>query len=260
MNIQQFYQKSAVISLNASMAALIPPFFLIILGILILPNRVYILVIIPFLFYSFFCYQSFLLNKRRSMEVSNTIERKIPSTLWQANEVVLAFLPAPSLRLIIFNEDGIQIGEVKDMKFQPSKWFIPTVLDKHLEKKYGIYDEFNQLTAFFLFKKKKIIIQIKDDSCKHIIIKKSLQNQTNSFFIDNDKRLEIKQSSLYIDYQIYHNKKMISRLRKGWLPLEWGRVFKDPNTPVLLIEGTLNQNDRLVIYAIMSHYLRYSDH
>ena len=261
MNIQQFYQKSAAISLNASLVALIPPFFLIIFGILILPNRIYIIIIIPFLVYSFFCYQTFLINKRRSLEVTTLItERQAPLDLFQENEVGVAFLPAPSLRMIIFSGDGVQIGEVKDMKFLPFRWLLPKSLDKLFDKKYGIYDESNQLKAFFLLMKDKIIIKPEDEKLKPLIIRKCKINQTNYFLLDEDKKLEIKQSSLYIDFQIYESNKMISRLRKGWLPLEWEKVFKNPNTPILSFEKTLNQHERLAIYAIISHYLRYSDH
>ena len=63
MNIQQYYEQSAMASLNGSLVAFIPT---IVLVIFVFVTHTYhlLLLLLPFLIYSFFCYQKFLLNQR----------------------------------------------------------------------------------------------------------------------------------------------------------------------------------------------------
>ncbi len=259
MNIQQFYQKTAAISLNASLVSLVPPFFLILFGIIVVPNKYFVIFIIPFLVYSFCCYQSYLVNARRSKKVLESLTNtRISTKLLDAQEVMIAFLPAPSLRFVIFDKDGRQIGEVRDLTYWTLRWILPYILDKLLEKKYGLYDESNQLLATFLLKKDGIeIFPLTGES---FVIKKLRRSRKELIYTAGKQTLTIKQSVLFTDYQFYKEEILISRLRKGWLPLEAGRKFIDPNTPVLTVENYVDKEEKLIVFAVLTERLRYTDH
>ena len=83
MNIQQYYEQSAMASLNGSLVAFIPT---IVLGIFVFVTHTYhlLLLLLPFLIYSFFCYQKFLLNQRRSkaVKLSSLSESQKPPNLF----------------------------------------------------------------------------------------------------------------------------------------------------------------------------------
>ncbi|MFO1444777.1 hypothetical protein KDN24_16530 [Bacillus sp. Bva_UNVM-123] len=260
MNIQQYYQKSAVIALNASLIALIPPFILAIYGIIIMHNRLLILTIIPFLAYSIVCYHCYLINESRSKEITEQIRNgEQTRKLLQIDDVMIAFLPAPSLRMIIFEKDGKQVGEVKDLKNWTIRWYLPYFLDNLLKRNYGVYDETNRLIAIYTFKKNRIEVMRLD--CKQIINIDIYRNHhAETVFTYDQSILTVKQSALFMDYQIFRELQMISRVRKGWLPVEWGKRFKDPNTPILSFEKELTDEERLVLLAIISERFRYSNH
>lgn len=259
MNIQQFYQKTAVISLNASLIALVPPLFLVIFGMIAVPNRQYILFITPFLLYSFYCYQFYLVNARRSKEVSVSLTSGRNLTkLLDANELLISFLPAPSLRMIIFEKNGQQIGEIRDLQYWTFRFGLPYCLDKLLGKEYGLFDELDQLVATFLIKKDSIEISPLNE--KALYIEKLPYSGKELTFTTGGQSLTIRQSVLFTDYQIYKDEMMICRLRKGWLPVEWGKRFIDPNTPVLTLANTINEKEKLMIFAVLSERLRYTDH
>src|SRR5690606_9563865 len=107
MDIQQFYKKTASISLNASLASLVPPFFLIMYGIIIAPDGKLVLAVVPFLLYSFICYQYYLVNDQRSKEIKEILPMadKNPSELLMNTTVLFTFLPAPTLRMLIFGNE-----------------------------------------------------------------------------------------------------------------------------------------------------------
>ena len=69
MNIQQYYEQAATVSLNGSLVAFIPTLALVIFAFVTHTYHL-VLLILPFLIYSFFCYQKFLLNQKYSKAVN----------------------------------------------------------------------------------------------------------------------------------------------------------------------------------------------
>lgn len=259
MNIQQFYEKSALMSLNASIISLVPPFFFIIYGIIVLPNKQYIVFLIPYLLYSLFFYQNYLIHAMRAnnVSISYTNTGNLPK-LFDDNEVMITFLPAHSLRMVIFHKEGHQVGEIRDLYNSIFRWLLPDFLDKLMNKKYGLYNELNQLIAIFYLKKNGIEINLLDG--ESFFIKKLHQEGKKIMYTDEESALNVKHSKLFTDSQIFKDEHIICRFRRGWLPLDWGKRFIDPNTPVLSFEYSLKNKEKIMIFAILSDFLRYTDH
>src|SRR3954451_20955568 len=104
MNIQQYYEQAAMASLNAALVAFIPSIFLLIYAVFITQAYHLVLLSAPFLIYSFFCYQKFLLDKNRAKAVKLPSDIKTNSieNLFDQTELLVTFMPAPSLRLLLF--------------------------------------------------------------------------------------------------------------------------------------------------------------
>ncbi|WNS73855.1 hypothetical protein RRV45_13100 [Bacillus sp. DTU_2020_1000418_1_SI_GHA_SEK_038] len=261
MNIQEYYKKSAMISLNASLASLFPPFLFILYGIIIAPNISFVLVIIPFLLYSLICYHYYLLNDQRSKEISILQNQLDNGLLLDKDQVILTFLPSPTLRMQIFDINGKLLGEIRDMQFWKFRWFLPYFLDRFFEKRYGFYDETNQLLRCFTLKKKQIEITDANSNVLTTIFCEPT-NKSFTFTYDNESNtIIVKRSFQFMDIRFFHtNLTPIGRLRKGWMPLEWGNRFKDPNMPVLTFGQSILAEDKLLMYAIITKLFQSSNH
>ncbi|WP_102274921.1 hypothetical protein [Cytobacillus massiliigabonensis] len=257
MNIQQYYRKTASISLNVSLAALIPSFFLIIYGIMIAKDGRFVLIVLPFLVYSFFCYQYYLVCDRRSKGFTEKPLDAIymNQSLLNTEQILVHFLPASSVRILFFSSTGKLIGELKERKLQLIRWFFPSFLDRLFEKRYGLYDELNNIIAIFHYKKRKIEIRDKDGKLLNIIHYVSNDRHMKFEFASSGEAIVVTRTLLYMDYQFFQNQIMVCRLQKGLMPLEWEYYIKDPNTPVLSFEQNLCEEEKINILAILSKIL-----
>ncbi|MDL0437153.1 hypothetical protein QQB53_15305, partial [Niallia sp. SS-2023] len=103
MNIEKYYRQSATAFLNASLISCIPVIFFIALFISVKLNRLFLLLIIPFCLYSITAFASYLIQRRRCERLTDTLEAQKVTSILQSKTVLLSFLPAPSLRMLIFD-------------------------------------------------------------------------------------------------------------------------------------------------------------
>lgn len=260
MNIQEFYKRTALASLNASLASLVPPFMFILYGIIVAPNRNFVFLIIPFLIYSLICYHYYLLNDQRSKEVLTMQNKSNVDLLFNMDQMVITFLPAPSLRMLMFDSNGKLAGEIKDFQFRSFRWFLPYFLDNAFKKKYGLFNESNQLIGSFIIKRNQIIIMDIKGTPISIIHYEHSKSNSSYIFAAEGKKVQVKYSSFFTDYQFFINELSIGRLRKGWMPVEWGNHFKDPNSPILTFGHQLSAEEKILMFAILTKLLRCSNH
>ncbi|MBG9653870.1 hypothetical protein HUN92_10825 [Bacillus firmus] len=262
MNIQHYYLKTADISLNASLTALMPPFFFLLLFLNKFPGANFIIILFPFIIYSFLCHQMYLLNKQRAAEAaaSNFYSNgQAPLPMLQQSSVLIAFLPAPSLRMVIFDTEGRRIGEIRDMKMRKLRWFLPYFIDRFFPKRLGIYDHTENLEASIIICKRGIEILSSDARCRELIEFK--KDGTTLLFQNGDMRYAVPKSFLHTDLQVLNEQShRIARLRKGWMPFEWGKRFTDPNTPVLTFNVSLAAKEKRRIYAMFAAIFLYRNH
>ncbi|WP_313805407.1 hypothetical protein [Cytobacillus sp.] len=257
MNIQQYYRKTASISLSVSLATLIPPFFMIIYGIMIARDGRMILVVLPFLVYSFFCYQYYLVCDQRAKAFTERQmdDKSMNQPLLKSNYALIHFSPSTTVRMLFFSTTGKLLGELKERKIQSISWFLPPFLDRHFEKRYVLYDGLNNVIANFHLQKRKIEITDKDGNLINIINGEGNDRQLKFEFVSSGKKIMVTRTLLYMDYQIFHNQIRICRLQKGMMPLEWENHIKDPNTPVLSFEQDISEEEKINILAILSKIL-----
>ncbi|WP_077213636.1 hypothetical protein [Bacillus dakarensis] len=261
MNIQMYYRNAANTAFNGSMAALLPVIVVILPLLTILQKKELVLLAIPFLIYSFLSYQFYLVYVKRSLS-SEEIKR-IPSAddLLKNEHMLLTFLPAPSLRMLMFSPKGQLKGELRDYEQNAFRWFLPYFADQWFSKVYGLYDSENSLTATFLRHGNKTIEVYGQDDETLLTVKKVNKKMYKWNNGNQELQWEVHSEALFTDIRIKNDKnQVLGRVRKGWMPLEWEKYIKDTNTPVLSFDNHLNRKERLAIMAIVVHLFRYRNH
>lgn len=260
MNIQQYYRVTANTSLNGSLASLFPIIFLILPTYLLMSKKEMLLFAIPFLLYSFLSYQFYLINQARFTQSASCSSENPSLSLPQGNHTLLTFLPAPSLRVLFFNPDGRACGEIRDLRFKRVRWFLPYFIDKRLPAEYGFFDEDHELLATFKWETRSALVKDKQNNLVlSIDVKGSRLFRLTT--MDGITFIKIKSESLISDIQfITEGNGVVGRVRKGWMPLEWGKYFVDANTPVLTLDGHLSKEEKLGILALFIKQYRYYNH
>lgn len=266
MNIQQYYRIAANTALNGSLVAFLPMIIIVCFGLYFPVKLPMFLIVLPFCLYSFICYQNYLIQNDRSNEVDEI--RKNTRKLSDANHLLITFLPAPSLRMLLFDENGILIGEVRDKQFWWWRWFLPYFIDRLFPSWYGLYDNENQLVCSYqvhdkmknvkIFNRNQELIGLFNTNSKK---KPSLtRNGTISSMITGEK-IQVQASSLYHHIQLHDEQgAIIGKLIKGWMPQEWGDLFRDANTPYITFSPKINESEKMFIIGVLTEYFRYSNH
>lgn len=260
MNIQQYYRSIANASLNSSFAAFIPVIVFIFPIFFIFPKRELVMLAAPFLIYSIFSYLIFLLNNSRSTSMETCIfDKKEKIDLFEKDQLLLVFMPAPSLGMLIFSSDGLLNGEIRDLYYTKIRWFLPYFIDRMLPAVYSLYDADNQKIATFKWREKRSVEIICGDY--QLTIKQDSSDANHWISSFESKEINIQSHPLFTDVHLMNEMDlMIARVRKGWMPLEWGEFFKDANTPVLSFDKTLSKPEKLFILVILIHIYRYRNH
>jgi hypothetical protein len=267
MNIQQYYRCSANISLNGSLAAFVPVSFILIGSMFVSVKLPLLYLVFPFCFYSFICYQAYLIQYHRSLE-SVVIDTAKKTTLLDAENILVTFMPAPSLRMLLFDSNGLLIGEVRDVKFWWWRWFLPYTADRIFSCVYGLYDQDNQLIAYYRVNKRKKQVQIIDVARNilgvyHIHTESpfSLKRRGVIYSKGNKQTMVVEGSALSADIKVRNEQDFItSKLVKGWMPLEWGKHFRDANTPYMIFDKDTAANDKILIIGVLTDFFQYTSH
>lgn len=261
MNIQQFYRSTAITSLNGSIAALIPVIVLIIPLTILLPGKEVVWTAVPFFLYSLSSYQTYLLNQERSAHIKGNLHvDKMNLSLQSENEFLLTFMPAPSLRMLLFSPKGVALGELKDVRYTKLRWFLPYFLDKMIPAEYGFYNAENELVMKLKWKRNQANVYEPNGE-----LRMTIQEREGEVFdiILPQASFPIKVHSerLFTDIHFKNmNNQTLGRVRKGWMPLEWDQFFKDANTPVLSFDDDLTKEERCALLAFLVKIYRYRNH
>lgn len=263
MNIRQYYRLAANISLNGSLLALVLAALLVFPTIILLPKKEIVFFFIPFLFYSFLSYHKYLIHTHRSEESKvNNFDEQGECRLLAGKEMLLEFLPAPSLRMLIFNPDGLLIGELRDLECRKYRWLLPYFIDILLPQAYGLFDERNQLISVFRLKSTGMV-ELSGRITGHGVLGSGQRsNCKNKWTLSaNGRTFTIHSESLFTDICVTdEGNTLLARMRKGWMPLEWEKYFKDANTPVLTFNDHTKTEEKLTVFAILTVLLRYQNH
>ena len=261
MNIRHYYEQSAIASIHAGLIAFIPAIALLLYIFLHSKRMELIILIIPFLLYSFSCYLKFLQNQKRAHAVQiDSIDEEQTTNHGLLSDTTFLFTlsPAPSLRLQLFHCNGVKAGELRDTSTSLVKWLIPKFLHTRMVRKYGLYDENNGLIAYYSLYRDQMDICIYGDESKNLTYKGVRQKNIYQF---QQQAYQIEKDGIQ-DFSIFlqSTKNKVGQIQTGWMPLEWHQRFIDANTPIFRLHENLTKEERLQIFSILIMIYAYHNH
>jgi hypothetical protein len=211
---------------------------------------------IPFIFFGYIHYQGFLLYRKRCSEYADQNTQLDQVQFFHCEDLLLAMAPAPALRLLLFHPNGSLSAEIREIKVKTWRWLLPNMVDKCLEKKYGLFDSNGTMLAAMSIQGAAVDVMLPDGTKIGCYDHKT---KSGHFIGDGGEIKRVDDSSLYTSIFFLKGQKKMSKLQRGWLPVEWGKKF-NVNTPVLSFEPLSNKEEKLMsLAAVVPHY-EYADH
>ncbi|MDQ0197701.1 hypothetical protein [Neobacillus ginsengisoli] len=248
MKINEYYRDTANISLNGSIAALVPTILIIGGNISFFQKKEIMLLSIPFLVYSLLGFQIYLFRLNQSISIGKNIKKtkSLYQSIFNAKQLLVVYLNTQNPRLLLYFPDGHQAGEIKKYREKGFKIFGFT-------KTFALYNFHDQVIGFFKVKgKKHLKIEIYDRDNVYLGCyekKKVAWRKQKKEWLDASGRYigAVEGSTFFMDEHLLDNSnRQVGRLRRGWMPLEWSPIFPEPNTPVLSFWEGLSEVDKLV--------------
>ena len=146
MNIRDYYQKTAKACFIVAWISLILAILFFISHIFQLFPKEILTLAIPLILFSVIHFIYFRMYDNRVDKLENkTIETS--GELFSTEDVLVVLMPAPTLRLLLFNSDGFLLGEIRDQNMRWFMWLIPNFLSILLPKKYELVNHQGDLLA-----------------------------------------------------------------------------------------------------------------
>ncbi|ESU30197.1 hypothetical protein G3A_23380 [Bacillus sp. 17376] len=262
MSIRQFYNQTAYISLNGSIISAGLLTMILAASLLFSWNIPLFLVAVPFLFLVFLHYNRFILYKNKSEESTEAFHRYNDKQILKQNNLLIVFAPAPAVRLLFFTPDGMLAGELREITTKSYRWFIPYFLDKKIMKEIGIYDSNGNLQGRLKQERYSFKMLNEHNDIIGIFLEKKKDKETiGSVVLGGGRKLKIVKTPGSIrDFKLLREDGIsTATLRKGWMPLEWTRFFKEANTPVVTFDYSMEE-ERLAVFAALASLYMYYDH
>ncbi|MEH7075385.1 hypothetical protein [Neobacillus drentensis] len=247
MKINEYYRDTANLNLNGSIVALIPAVMIVAGNLSIIRNNEIMLLTIPFLIYSFVCFQFYLYRRRQSISIKRSIGKSEVSTksLFEARHLLVLYLNTGSPRLQFYLPNGHMAGMMKRYRGKGIKRLSAS-------KIYGLYNVDNQAIGYYKVTGRKIIkIEVFNHKRQYLGSferrKQDWRNSKKELRDANGRYIgAVEGAAVFMDERVINsNYLQEGRLRRGWMPIEWSPLFPEPNTPVLTLEEFLSEHDKL---------------
>ncbi|MEA1852709.1 hypothetical protein MKX67_13805 [Cytobacillus sp. FSL W7-1323] len=256
MNIQQYYQQSAQASLNGSLVACIPLWILVIYHSFFQEISGLLWWCLPFVLYSGMSYQSYVLANNQAKISSYASTNSKQKNIFSQREFLIGFLPAPNLRLLLFNRDGRTAAEIRDLAFHKWRWFLPTFVDRWIYRnRYALVVD-QRVLAIITVRKHNIQIDYNSNTIL-------LHNDNNKRFIcqKDSRAYTLRYERTFMNLLVQsENGRELGKLQKGWIPREWMESFKVNNTPFLMMNQPLPADEQLIFYSLLIMYVKNIQH
>lgn len=257
MNIDRYYRNAAAIHLNGSIVSLIPPFFIVIGNVFILESPGIMLFTMPFLMYSLIQFQLYLYRRKQALSIKLQLldSEGRNNSLFDASDFLVFyenFLFSP--RLLLFFSDGSLAASIQAAKAKQ----YPLLKN---EKCYVLLNAENQLRGIFKATlKEKRVIEVYNEkkiyAGKYEVVKRGwMLLEEKKEVLDSTGRFVggTVGSRIFMDEHLFDGRDQeIGRLRRGWMPLNWGKLFPDANTPVFSLSPRLSRNEKLLRFALLT--------
>ncbi|MBS4173173.1 hypothetical protein [Bacillus sp. FJAT-49736] len=248
MNIKEFYTVMSRIYLNQVILA---GFFL--LACLFIFHAAGFSLILRILFFSiailvaYFLFRYLYFMNRSNTIISLSSERMRMAV--RPNDLILMFLPAPSLMIQFFNSNGVCACELGDENLARWKWFLPFYFRKHKASTYQLKKRDGRIVATIKLRdhSRKLEIISSEQKVTTVFLQKK-KSRVLQLMDDNNNSIKVTFASHKIEF--FKRDKQIAVIQKGWMPISLQRYFS-PNTPILTFQENLNETDQHIMYGLL---------
>lgn len=245
MKIHEIYRDRANITLNGSIAALVPAIIIGVGNLYYFHNKQIMLLTIPFIIYSFISFQIYLLRKKQSLSSGRNIpdSQSNNRNLFDANHLIVVFMDYERGGVHLFFSNGNQAGVIK--KYRKKGLFKPSI--------YALYNCQDQAIGFYKVKRLKTLnIEVYDQSMIYVGCYEKLKNRKEILDASGKYIGTVEGSPFFMDERVLNqSKQQVGSLRRGWMPVEWSERFPEPNTPVLSLSENLTEKDKLLRMSLL---------
>lgn len=247
MKIHDYYRDLAGVSLNGSIAALVPSIIIVSANLTYIQNKQIMFLTIPFLIYSLISFQFYLFRMKQSISIEKN-SSKVPNhyfSLFEARHLLLVYINTQAPKLFLFYPNGHLagiIGKHKGKLFQRKKIYILNSTEGQVIGSYKIkgnkIEVFNYKSEYLgCLENKKLSWRKK---------KKELSDATGKWIG------AVEGAQYFMDEHVLNqDRQPVGRLRRGWMPLEWSSRFPEPNTPVLSFNEGVSDQDKVLRMAFL---------
>jgi hypothetical protein len=265
MNIRDYYQKTAKACFIVAWISLILAILFFMSHILRLFPKEILTLAIPLILFSVIHFIYFRIYDNRV----NKLEHKSIETsgeLFSTEDVLVVFMPAPTLRLLLFNSDGFLLGEIRDQNMRWFMWLIPNFLSILLPKKFELVNHQGNLLAKYhltgglrnsmtIYNVEHEIIGFYQEEWKQswFKIKGKLYNKERTEWI----AIQSKPQLYSLQLESVDGKK-VAFFQEGWMPVEWEKIF-EVNTPIITFSSFINEEERMIVLGFFAAVLHHQD-
>lgn len=240
MKIDEFYRRNASITLNGSLAALVPAVIIGVSNLYYFQNKQIMFLMIPFIIYSLISFQIYLFKRKQAISIGRNMLRteKDFQSLFDAQHLVVVFMNLHHASVHLFFPNGNQAGVIK--KYRSKNLFKPSI--------YALYNWEDKAIGYYKVKHtKSLIIEVYDQDMRFAGCYEKVKKRTEIINESGHFIGSVEGSKLFMDERVLNSsRQQVLGLRRGWMPVEWSSRFPDPNTPVLSLAGNLSEKDKLL--------------
>ncbi|CAH0277002.1 hypothetical protein SRABI96_03863 [Peribacillus sp. Bi96] len=261
MNIREYYQKTSSSNFHSSWISLgMAVVFFICHIFSLIPGNI-LLITAPFILFSIAQFVSHRIYENRIKELPiGPIELK--AGLLKTEYVLLTFMPAPTLRLLLYAPNGSLMGEIRDLNMKWFMWMIPNFLSILLAKRYELVDHEGRVLAKYHIKRglfnKMTIMDDQDCLIGSYQENRSLLKISGMIYKeDGTEWMPIQTPGSLNSFEITtkDGEKIVS-YQEGWMPIEWGKRFKT-NTPILTFSSNVEEIPKIIILGFCAATLNH---
>lgn len=266
MNIRDYYKKTAKSCYYVAWITLILAILFFICHILKLFPKDLLTFAIPLIILSIAHFISFRLYQDRVEKLGNEpFETSVE--LFHVDHILFAFMPAPTLRLLLYDHKGLLLGEIRDQNMHWFMWMIPNFLSLLLPKKYVLLNNKEEVVAKYHLKA-GLTNSMTVYNANHEIIGYYNENWKDSLFkvkgtlYKSDWIEWIVVSSTVSLYSLHLqtvDKKKVASFQEGWMPVEWAKRF-EINTPIITFSSIVEESERIIVLGFLTTVLHHRDH
>lgn len=195
-------------------------------------------------------------NRLKTIEMDKDVDQ---APFLETNEFVAIKRAALTLRAQLFTPDGSFVGELRDKKMNWWRWLIPQSIVPFIRKSYILVDENEKTLATFLHHSGiNLRITIFDENFNQIgsYEERAIEGLTKvkGTLKDADGKIILKlETSLYLFNVTLRDEgnKFWATIQHGWMPLEWGKRFKELNTPTIHLNKELTLREKQLAFGIL---------